>query len=161
AKTAAAAVILSPYLPLLFMGEEYAETAPFQFFADFQDPTLREAVHQGRMEEFAAFKWRGEPADPHAPQTFANSRLNWDSRDQGEHRIMLVWYRQLLQLRREPGLGADDEPQRQAGVIEGERLVWLHRWRDDRPTLLLLSFSEQESHFSLPAIPGSWRKVID
>ncbi|MBE0597802.1 MAG: malto-oligosyltrehalose trehalohydrolase [Desulfuromonadales bacterium] len=161
AKTAAAAVILSPYLPLLFMGEEYAEVAPFQFFADFQDEELRQAIHRGRMEEFAGFKWRGEPPDPHDPQTFDNSRLDWESRSQGEHGTMLAWYRRLLQLRREPGLGADDEPQRQSGALEGERLVWLHRWRDDRPTLLLLSFSDQATSAPLPVAEGRWRKVLD
>src|SRR5690606_15172732 len=105
-------------------------------------------------------KWRGEPPDPHDPQTFADSRLAWESRNEGEHATMLAWYRRLLQLRREPGLGADDEPRRQAGVIEGERVVWARRWRDDRPTLLLLSCSDQPARFSLP-VEGRWRKVLD
>src|SRR5690606_2789042 len=61
---AAAATILSPFLPLLFMGEEYAETAPFQYFTSFPDAELGRAVSEGRRREFAAFVWQGEVPDP-------------------------------------------------------------------------------------------------
>ncbi len=159
AKTAAAAVILSPYLPLFFMGEEYAEKAPFQFFADFLDEGLREAVHQGRIEEFAAFKWRGEPPDPHDPETFDRSRLNWEMRHEGRHRSMLLWYQRLLQLRREHsalGTGAA----RNAGALAAEKIVWLRRWHDGVHLLLLMSFNAASANLSFPA-EGNWRKLLD
>src|SRR5690606_30764198 len=67
---AAAALLLSPFTPLLFMGEEYGETAPFPYFVSHTDEALAEAVRRGRSEEFASFRWAGEPPDPQAPETF-------------------------------------------------------------------------------------------
>ena len=74
-KLAAGAVILSPFTPLLFMGEEYGETAPFHYFVSHSDPDLIEAVRKGRLEEFAAFRWMGDPPDPQAEKTFQRSKL--------------------------------------------------------------------------------------
>ena len=74
-KTAAAAVLLSPFVPLLFMGEEYGETAPFLYFTSHSDPALIAAVRHGRREEFASFVWSGELPEPDAEETFARSRL--------------------------------------------------------------------------------------
>ncbi|MDR3553591.1 MAG: malto-oligosyltrehalose trehalohydrolase, partial [Syntrophobacteraceae bacterium] len=76
-KLAAAVVLLSPFLPLLFMGEEYGEQAPFLYFVDHTDPELREAVRKGRREEFNGFIWQGEPPDPASMETFLKSRLDW------------------------------------------------------------------------------------
>ena len=67
-------MLLSPFVPLLFMGDEYGETAPFQYFVSHSDPSLIEAVRKGRREEFAAFKWKGEPPDPQDEGTFSNGR---------------------------------------------------------------------------------------
>jgi maltooligosyltrehalose trehalohydrolase len=75
-KLAAASIILSPYLPMLFMGEEYAETAPFQFFISHTDPDLVRAVREGRKEEFARFEWNQEPPDPQDEATFLRCKLN-------------------------------------------------------------------------------------
>src|SRR5436853_3841728 len=83
-KLAAAVVLLSPFLPLLFMGEEYGETAPFQYFVSHSDPALIEAVRRGRKSEFAAFGWSAEPPDPQDEGTFARSRLNHDAKRQGQ-----------------------------------------------------------------------------
>ncbi len=97
-KLAAALLLLSPHTPLLFMGQEYDEAAPFQFFTSFDDPTVQKAVSQGRLREFANFGWTRVP-DPQDPATFACSRLQWP---QGSANLeMLAWYRDLLHLRRE------------------------------------------------------------
>ena len=69
-KLVAGLVILSPFIPMLFMGEEYGETAPFQYFSHFSDEQLVEAVREGRRREFAAFAWQGEVPDPHDEATF-------------------------------------------------------------------------------------------
>jgi len=79
-KLAAAALLISPYVPLLFMGEEYGERAPFLFFTDFEDHALREAVTRGRREEFAAFGWTGAVPDPQDATSFRRSRLAWTYR---------------------------------------------------------------------------------
>ena len=97
-KLAAAFLLLAPHTPLIFMGQEYDEAAPFQFFADFQDPALKKAVSQGRRREFKDFDFREVP-DPGDPRTFEHSKLTWA--DGLQNREMLEWYRRLLQLRRE------------------------------------------------------------
>jgi len=97
-KLAAALVLLAPHTPLLFMGQEYDESAPFLFFADFQDRTLKKAVSEGRRSEFKDFDFHEVP-DPEDPATFERSKLSWANGP--ENREMLEWYRQLLQLRRQ------------------------------------------------------------
>jgi maltooligosyltrehalose trehalohydrolase len=96
-KMAAALLLLAPHTPLLFMGQEYDESAPFQFFTSFEDPIIQKAVSEGRPREFAEFGWTNVP-DPQDPATFARSRLQW--LQGAENLEMLAWYRALLQLRR-------------------------------------------------------------
>ncbi len=95
-KLAAAAVLLSPSIPLLFMGEEYGETAPFQYFVSHGDAGLVEAVRAGRRAEFAAFGWTGEVPDPQAESTFERSKLDPSRGDPAR----LAYYRRLLELRK-------------------------------------------------------------
>jgi maltooligosyltrehalose trehalohydrolase len=96
-KLAAALLLLAPHTPLLFMGQEYDEQRPFQYFTDHGDPALREAVSKGRRSEFKDFRWDEVP-DPQDPATFGRSRLQAPgSRLQAE---MLEWYRALLDLRK-------------------------------------------------------------
>ncbi len=96
-KMAAALLLLAPHTPLMFMGQEYDESAPFQYFADFGDAALRKAVSDGRRSEFKGFDFSEVP-DPEDPQTFERSKLQWP--DQAENRDMLVWYTKLLELRK-------------------------------------------------------------
>jgi maltooligosyltrehalose trehalohydrolase len=77
-KLAAGVTLFSPYVPLLFMGEEYGETAPFQYFISHSDKPLVEAVRQGRKEEFAPFRWEEEAYDPQAESTFIRAKLSID-----------------------------------------------------------------------------------
>lgn len=101
-------LLLSPFVPLLFMGEEYGETSPFAFFCSFGDPQLIEAVRRGRREEFAAlkFKWGGDVPDPQDPRTFAACKLKWawpQGSPQSQRRLL---YEDLLKARRDwPALG--------------------------------------------------------
>jgi maltooligosyltrehalose trehalohydrolase len=94
---AAALLLLAPETPLLFMGQEYDETAPFQFFTDFGDPALQEAVSDGRRNEFKDFEWTEVP-DPQDPKTYERSRLHWNQAT--ENNPALRWYRALIALRR-------------------------------------------------------------
>jgi maltooligosyltrehalose trehalohydrolase len=104
-RLAAALLLLSPYVPLLFMGEEHGETNPFLYFVSHGDPALIEAVRQGRQEEFASFGWRGDVPDPQAEAAFEASRPRWERAEAGEGAQMLALYRELTRLRRtEPGL---------------------------------------------------------
>ena len=99
-KLAAGIVLLSPNIPLLFMGEEYGEEAPFQYFISHSDSELVEAVRQGRREEFAAFGWEGALPDPQAETTFLRSKIHPDAMRLGKQEILLGVYRTLIRLRK-------------------------------------------------------------
>jgi maltooligosyltrehalose trehalohydrolase len=101
AKVAAALVLTAPFIPMIFQGEEYAASTPFQYFADHEDPEMAKAVKAGRQAEFAAFGWNPDDIpDPESVETFRRSKLKWDEIHEGEHREMLDWYRSLIRLRR-------------------------------------------------------------
>jgi maltooligosyltrehalose trehalohydrolase len=101
-KIGAAIVLTSPFLPMLFQGEEWAASTPFQYFVDFHDePDLAKAVSEGRTHEFEAFGWKPEEVpDPQDPQTFEGSKLRWEEVGEPEHADMLQWYTRLIRLRR-------------------------------------------------------------
>lgn len=103
AMAGAAALLLSlPYTPMLFMGQEWGASTPWQFFTSFPDPELGRAVTEGRAAEFKTHGWKGaEVPDPQDVATFMRSKLNWDEADEGDHRRLVDWYRGLLRLRRE------------------------------------------------------------
>src|SRR5690606_31362635 len=106
-RIAAALLLTSPFAPMLFQGEEWAASTPFQYFTDHEDPALGRAVSEGRRREFRAFGWdpRAVP-DPQDPGTFEASKLDWDELAKAPHDGMLAWYRELLALRRRlPALG--------------------------------------------------------
>ena len=100
-KIAAALLLTSPFTPLVFQGEEWAASTPFQYFTDHADPELGRAVSEGRRREFEAFGWRSELIpDPQDRATFERSRLRWEEVDEHAHADMLDWYRSLIALRR-------------------------------------------------------------
>ena len=97
----AALVLLSPYTPMLFMGEEWGTRTPFQFFTDHEEDDLARSVSEGRVREFAGFGWDAdEIPDPQAAATVEASRLRWSELDEAEHARMLDWYQALTTLRR-------------------------------------------------------------
>lgn len=103
-KVAAALVLTSPFVPMLFQGEEWGAATPFQYFTDHEDPDLGQAVSAGRRHEFAAFEWSPEDVpDPQVPATFRRSKLDWSELDQERHRDLLDWHRHLIRLRRRLG----------------------------------------------------------
>jgi maltooligosyltrehalose trehalohydrolase len=160
-KLAAGAVILSPYLPLLFMGEEYAEEAPFQYFVSHSDAALAETVRKGRAAEFGAFACDQSPPDPQSPDTFFRSRLNWDRREIGKHAVLLRFYRRLIRLRKEtPALIQPDKRRLEVSEKLDAVLTW-RRWRGEDQAFGLMNFSREraEVRFEIPG--GNWRKVLD
>jgi maltooligosyltrehalose trehalohydrolase len=97
----AALYLTSAFTPMIFMGEEWGATTPFQFFTDFEDPEMGPAVTEGRRAEFAAHGWSAdEVPDPQDEVTYRRSQLDWAERDEGQHARMLTWYRSLLAVRR-------------------------------------------------------------
>ena len=105
-KIGAALVLTSPFIPMLFQGEEWGASTPFFYFTDYQEPELANAVREGRCREFAAFGWKPEDtADPQARDTFVRSILNWLEPMGAPHAEILDWHKRLIQLRRsEPSL---------------------------------------------------------
>ena len=149
ARLAAVAVVLSPFVPMLFQGEEYGETAPFQYFTSHSDQDLIEAVRKGRREEFDDFAWHGEPPDPHAEETFTRSKLTWKGDDS-----LRSLYAQLFRLRREMPLLDLAKIETHA---DDERRLLLVRRGDSM--LLAFNFSEETQTVSLPW-EGAWRSAI-
>ncbi len=132
-EAAAALLLLAPSVPLIFMGQEYAETAPFCYFVDHGDPQLLEAVRRGRAAEFPGFQ-SGEVPDPAAPGTMERSRLSSVCAGLPEHRAHLEWYRELIRLRRRIRPGER--------YLQGEYRVEGHPGRD----VVCLSYGE---HFNV------------
>ncbi|HBG27074.1 MAG: malto-oligosyltrehalose trehalohydrolase [Planctomycetes bacterium GWF2_41_51] len=102
AKIAAAIVLTSPFVPMIFQGEEFAASSPFQYFTDVKDEKLAQGITEGRKNEFGAFGWNPDDVpDPQSEQTFLNSKLNWSEIEIHPHNSMLDWYKCLIKLRKE------------------------------------------------------------
>jgi len=101
AKIAAAIVLTSPFVPLLFQGEEFAASAPFQYFTHYEDTEIGRLVSEGRKREFEGFGWSpDEIPDPQDKSTFERSKLNWTEPEKPVHAEVLQWYKDLIRLRR-------------------------------------------------------------
>jgi maltooligosyltrehalose trehalohydrolase len=98
-KAIAALTVLSPFVPLLFQGEEWGAQTPFLYFTDHEDPELGRLVAEGRSKEFSSFRWQGAVPNPQEPETFARSKLNWSELPQAPHAEIYEWYRRLIHLR--------------------------------------------------------------
>jgi len=161
-KLATAVLFLAPNIPLLFMGEEYAEDSPFLYFVEHGDPALIEAVRKGRKEEFAAFDWDGEPPDPQSPATFSRSELQWESRNEGRHGILLAYYQQLAELRRRLiPLNRPDNNRIEIHSREHKGVLEVRRWQEDQQVYAVCSFNENQISCTLTLPAVRWEKVLD
>lgn len=140
-RIAAGLTLLGPYVPMLFMGEEWGASTPFQYFTDHSEPELAEAVRNGRRREFAAFGWDPERIpDPQAESTFAASKLRWEELAGPAAAQLLDFYRHLIELRRnEPSLRTDDRESVRVEFDEQDR--WLALLRGE--ITVVANFSEQ------------------
>jgi maltooligosyltrehalose trehalohydrolase len=148
AKLAAAVVLLSPFIPMIFEGEEWAASTPFQYFADHDDPEMARLVAEGRRREFAAFGW---PADsipnPEKRETFEHSKLDWSEVAHGEHAEMLAWYRDLIHLRRvTPSLNNADPGH--VHVRYDEQQQWFSMRRGE--IMLACNLADQDRKIEVP-----------
>jgi maltooligosyltrehalose trehalohydrolase len=100
AKVAIGIVLTAPYVPMLFMGEEFAASSPFLYFADHEDEEMRRQVAEGRKRDFALFGFEGDVPNPEDEATFARSKLDWNEVGDGKHAEMLAWTKALIHLRR-------------------------------------------------------------
>jgi maltooligosyltrehalose trehalohydrolase len=161
AKMAAMLLLCSPFLPLLFMGEEFAETAPFLYFTSHGDHALARAVSEGRRKEFADFAGAGEFADPQAIETFDRSRITWTLLDRESHGEMLRFYRGLIALRKRCACLANCRKDLTRVIAqEDSRLLRMERGDPSGSrAVLLCNFSANSAEFVLEHGAG-WRVAV-
>jgi maltooligosyltrehalose trehalohydrolase len=160
-KLAAGLLLLSPFVPLLFMGEEYGEEAPFPFFASFPDPSLGEAVRRGRIRDFAAFGWIGEPPHPIDEATYQRSKLHHELKASGRHRVLWNLYRELLRLRREtPALAHLSRRDIELRADERQGVLIVRRWSEGEQALAVFNTGEAGASVDVGEA-GAWRKRVD
>ncbi len=161
-KLAAGVLILSPFIPLLFMGEEYAEKAPFLYFISFLDEDLVASVQRGRKEEFEAFQAAGELYDPQSEATFQRSTLNHGLKTQEPHRTVWEFHRELLRLRRElPALAHLSKEHQEVLIFERAKVLWVERWYEREAVLGIFHFGSEPLDATMPLFEGQWQKVVD
>lgn len=162
-KLAAGLLLSSPYIPLLFMGEEYAEEAPFLYFVDHGDRELLRAVAQGRKNEFSKFVWNEEPPVPHAEPTFTRSKLRWEARAKGKGKSMAAYYRELIRLRSSykalavtPGRGL-----KVLAVSEQDKTIIYSRGNRAAVALCLANFSDTARAVRVDCQAPGLRRAVD
>ncbi|HEV2687315.1 MAG TPA: malto-oligosyltrehalose trehalohydrolase [Bryobacteraceae bacterium] len=160
-KAALALLFCSPYLPLLFMGEEFADDAPFLYFTSHGDPALAKAVSEGRKKEFADFAGTGEFVDPQSPEAFEKSKVTWSLALQPSHADVLHLYRELIALRKRwPCLSNGRKDLTQVEVNEDER--WLRMERSDpdgSSAVLVCNFGEKQA-IGGPDLNEDWQVAL-
>ncbi len=175
-KLAAGATLLSPYIPLLFMGEEYGETAPFLYFVDHSDPQLIEGVRTGRKEEFRAFHSEGTPPDPAGLEAFKTSTLNWlspnseattagsdqvgdQAGDRTSQIILQKFYQKLIQVRRQCQIMIPSTPA-EIMTEHTNDVLYYRRTLDSGNLLCIMNFGEQTAKVELPLGTQTWHLQI-
>jgi maltooligosyltrehalose trehalohydrolase len=150
-KIGATLLFTSPFTPMLFMGEEWAASSPWQFFTSHPEPELADAVRNGRRREFASHGWaETEVPDPQDPATFQRSKLDWDEREKPGHAEMLEFHRRLIALRRSrPDLS--DPRLDQVEVWHGDQYVVMRRGS----CVVAVNLAPVPQTISLRAVPRS------
>jgi maltooligosyltrehalose trehalohydrolase len=162
-KLAAAALLLAPYVPLLFMGEEYADDTPFFYFVSHSDKDLIKAVQEGRRDEFKDFGFDQEIPDPQSEDTFNRSKICWENRDKAHYKIIRQWHEELLQMRKKLApLKNFDKASVEVVVISETALALMRQSADGNEKLLcLFNFAEEETAWHLPDRFCKGSKVLD
>jgi maltooligosyltrehalose trehalohydrolase len=161
-KLSATVVLLSPFLPLLFMGEEFCETNPFLYFTSHGDPTLAEAVRQSRRAEFAAFAFKGEPPDPQSESSFQSSKVHALEELTERQRALREFYRELIRLRRAvAGLRELNKETVETMATEEPKLLVVKRGSRERAICAMFNFEDQPVPFPTVLPPGRWRCLLD
>ncbi|MBN1129427.1 MAG: DUF3459 domain-containing protein, partial [Chitinispirillaceae bacterium] len=159
-KCAAALVLLSPRIPLLFMGEEWGERSPFLYFVSHGDPDLVAAVRKGRKEEFSGFIDGGEPPDPQDEATFLRSKLTWERRTT-EQQALLGWYRRLIEVRNTVGGACDGAGDFDVSLDSASGILRLYRRTGGRRMFAFINLSTAAATSLVGDDTGKWLKILD
>jgi maltooligosyltrehalose trehalohydrolase len=161
-KIAAAILIISPYIPLIFMGQEFNEDSPFLYFVSFNDPNLIESVRKGRREEFLSFKWKYDVPDPQSEQTYLNSKLNWELINEEQHKVLLNFYKYLIKIRKVNKALYSFERKNFEMIGTGkEKIVILSRWWKENKITAIINFNQETVTTKVPFSAGKWKKILD
>jgi maltooligosyltrehalose trehalohydrolase len=147
---------------MLFMGQEYGEERPFQYFVSHGDAALVEAVRKGRSEEFKSFAWKGDVPDPQSEETFRRSVLNWEARLNGNGASLWRLYKTLIQLRRERLAGAAASlHETRAVALPGEKAIAFTRPATDGAEILVIAnFGKADIEFPRALFDGPYRPLL-
>lgn len=163
-KLIAGAVILSPYVPMLFMGEEYGEENPFLYFVSHTDPQLVEAVREGRKNEFAAFQREGKTTpDPQAEETFMASKLSWNLREE-KHTILLDFYKKLIHIRKTMPAFQNFDRKNMEVKTQGNSIILLHRKPEageEKLCICIMNFGKEAAAFDFRTASKTYHKILD
>jgi maltooligosyltrehalose trehalohydrolase len=162
-KLIAASTLLSPYIPMIFMGEEYGEANPFLFFIDFQNQNLMNLIKKGRENEFKmlGYKVKDKNYDPGDISAFKRSTLNWDLlTNDNKSAALFVFYSKLIQIRRtHPAFELTDR--RKMTIAEKNKLIEIVRWKGRKKILIILNFDKKSLKYSIEANNAKYHKIID
>ncbi len=160
-KLLAGIMFVSPYIPLLFMGEEYGETSPFLYFNSHGDPELVKLVREGRKNEFKDFFSTGEPADPQSEETFKRSKLSWDYEQNKSRKKMLEYYKKWIRLRKEhPVLKDRDRKNLTVTRLENKNIIIVNRKLESQTLLAVLNFDKATQEVLIPEGQPANRQVL-
>lgn len=156
------ATLVSPFIPMLFMGEEYGETNPFLYFISHTDQELVEAVRKGRKAEFADFHGAGNTPDPAAEETFNNSKLQWNLLDREPHKTLLEFYKSFISIRKENKvLNKLNRKNITVHPYDDKQILVLHRWENESHIWCILNFSKQQQSIELPFSVESFNVLLN
>lgn len=162
AKLVSGTLFVSPYVPMLFMGEEYAERNPFLYFVSHLDPELNQRVKEGREKEFRELGHEvAEMNDPSLPETFKRSMLSWNIDQNPEKRQMFAYYKDLINLRKNlPALQLPDK--KNLRISHQDKLIIMERWQDQDIVLAVMNYDHRDRHTVIPKeSPSDMVKLID
>jgi len=157
-KLAAAVLFFSPYIPMLFMGQEYGETSGFFYFTDHGDPALAEAVRGGRRKELSAFLPGSEFSDPQEAVSFEHSKLNWNLCHKAPHSSLLAWHRDCIAMRKRHASlnNCRKDMVRTEWDRPGQRLVMERRDPTGSRALLVCNFTQAAQSVQIPFRDVTW-----
>jgi maltooligosyltrehalose trehalohydrolase len=161
-KLIAAAMLLAPQVPMLFMGEEYGETNPFQYFISHTDEKLVDMVRKGRKEEFSYFKWEGEVPDPQSESVFNQCVLSWNYHTNSSQTALFRLYKHLINLRKTSDALHSRELDHMRVFDPGARKVIAFERRGEQlVVLVILNFENSSITFDIPGEIAFAEKAFD
>ncbi len=163
-KVMAGSVLISPSVPMLFMGEEFAENAPFQYFISHTDKALIEGIREGRKKEFSYFNFQGEAPDPYDEETFNKSKLNWNFGEEQNKVTLFEYYKKLIRFRKEhPSFKHTDRDSLNVQMDEEKGLLKITRhfeMAEENDVYIVINYNKEDAIFSIP-LGSDWKLFLD